>query len=428
MTLRAWTAAVAAALVAGAALAQSAPTEGDVAAFFRLRREGVAAVNAGDLATAEAKLAEADRRIPNHPGLTILRAKVEAAQEDFPAAIALLDRYAAFGLTTDLADPVLERVSVESEFAPVRRRLSANAAPVGKLELLGSIEGPYLAEAVVWDAAGKRWLISGVHGRTIVEVKGKKLGRFLEPHAEVDAVMGLALDAPRRVLWAASSGMPQAKDLPADRKGRAALLKIDLRSGRVLQRYAAPAGRERTFGDVALAPDGTVYVSDASAGEIWRLPAGGSSLELLVPAGVLGSPQGLALSPDGRRLVVADYSSGLHTVHLASGAVARLPVPANASLVGTDGLLRHGGDLIAIQNGVTPQRVVRLTLDAGFSRVERWAPIAANLPQLSEPTTGVIQDGALVFIARSQWTDFKDDGTLRSTSPGPAILARLPLN
>ena len=428
MTLRAWTAAVAAALVAGAALAQAAPAEGDVAAFFRLRREGVAAVNAGDLGAAEARLAEADRRIPSHPGLTVLRAKVAAAQEDLPAAIALLDRYAAFGLTTDMADPVLERVSVETEFAPVARRLAANAAPVGKLEVLGSIEGAYLAEAVVWDAAGKRWLISGVHGRTIVEVRGKKLGRFLAPDPQVDGVMGLALDAPRRVLWAASSGMPQAKDLPPDRKGRAALLKIDLRSGKVLQRYPAPADRERAFGDVAVAPDGTVYVSDATAGEIWRLPAGGSTLELLVAAGVLGSPQGLVLSPDGRRMIVADYSSGLHVVDLGSGAVSRLPVPANTSLVGTDGVLRHGGDLVAIQNGVTPQRVLRLTMDPGFGRVERWAPIAANLPQLSEPTTGTIQDGALVFVARSQWTDFREDGALRSITPGPAVIARLPLN
>lgn len=427
MLRRAWTAALAATLIAGgAALAQSAP-ESDLAAFARLRREGVAAVNAGDMATAEAKLAEADRHVPNHPGLTVLRAKVEAAQEDLRGATALLDRYARMGLTLDLGDPVLERVAIESDFAPVRRQLDANGVALGKLEVLGSVEGPFLAESVVWDARGKRWLISGVHGRTIIAVKGKKLDRFLAADPEVDGVMGLAIDAPRNLLWAASSGMPQAKGLQPERKGRAALLKIDLRSGRILGRYSAPAGQERAFGDLTVGKDGTVYVSDAAAGEIWRLPAGGAAVERLVAAGTLGSPQGLVVTPDGRRLIVADYASGLHVVDIATGAVARLPVPETAALSGTDGLVLNGQEIIAIQNGVTPQRVVRLSMDPGFSRVERWAPIAANLPQLAEPTTGTIQDGALVFIARSQWTDFKEDGTLRSSTPGPAILARLPL-
>lgn len=429
MLRRAWTAALAvAALLSGGAVAAQAGGESALAAFYRLRGEGVAAVNAGKMAEAEARLAEADRRLPDHPGLTVLRAKVAAAQEDFPAAIALLDRYARMGLTLDLADPVLERVMVESGFAPVRRRLGANAAPVGKLEVLGSIEGPYLAEAVVWDPRGKRWLISGVHARSIVEVKGKSLKRFLRPDPEVDGVMGLALDPDGKALWAAASGMPQARDLPADRKGRAALLKIDLRSGRVLQRFPAPADRERAFGDLTVAPDGTVYVSDAIAGEIWRLPPGGKAVERLVGPGVIGSPQGLAVTPDRRRLIVADYASGLRVVDLATGAVSPLPVPEATALSGTDGLLLHGGELIAIQNGVTPQRVVRLSMDPGFTRVERWYPAAANLPQLAEPTTGTIQDGALVFIARSQWTDFKDDGSLRSNPPGPAVLARLPLD
>lgn len=412
-----------------AALAQG-PEEGRAEAFRRLRAEGVVAINAGNLESASASLAQADRLIPNHPGLTLLRAKLAAARDDLPAATALLDRYARFGLTADLADDeVLQRVTVENDFVPVARRLAANAQPLGRLEVVGSLDGPFLAEGVAWDPASRRLLISGVHGRSIMAVSGGgKLTRFLDPRADVDGVMGLAIDAPRNLLWAASAGLPQAKDLPEGRRGTAALLKIDLRSGRLLSRFDPPAGSApRAFGDIALGADGAVYVSDAFAGEILRLSPGAHRLEQLVAPGSLASPQGLVVAPDGQRLVVSDYVTGLHVVQLSTGVVTPLAAPDDASLIGVDGLVRDGDSLIAIQNGVSPHRVVRLTMNAGFSAVERWEVLAANLPQMEEPTTGLVHEDELVFVARSQWTDFGQAGALLRDPPGPAIIARLKL-
>lgn len=433
MMLRAWMIGAAIATVGATAWAQSAPApEGPVAAFRRLRAEGVAAINSGDMDVATRRLAEADAQVANHPGLTLLRAKVEAAQDHLPAAMALVARYASFGFSTDVtADDILGRMAIESDFAPVLRRLNANAAPAGRLEPVGSIEGAFIAEGVAWDAARNRWLISGVHGRTIVSVKNDaRLSRYLAAEAEVEGVQGLALDAARGVLWAGSSGLPQAKNLPAGHRGRAGLLKIDLASGRLLARYDPPpasGGAGRAFGDLTVGPDGTVYVSDSIAGEIWRLAPGAGALDLVVVAGSLGSPQGLVVTPDGKRLIVADYSSGLNVVEIATGAVARMPVPDNASLLGIDGLIADGGDLIAFQIGVQPQRVVRLKLDAAASRVESWTVLAANLPDLEEPTSGVVVGDDLVFIGRSQWADFTDDGALRRNPPGPAVLVRLKL-
>lgn len=428
MTVRSWLIGAALALVAAAAWAQAAP-EAPMAAFRRLRSEGVAAVNKGDMATAAAKLALADAAVPNHPGLVVLRAKVEAAQGHMPAAVAFMARYAAFGLSIDVtADELLQRISIENEFAPVLRQLNANAAPIGKLDIVGSIEGAYIAEGIAWDAARNRWLISGVHERTIVAVKNDRtLSRFLEAGADADAVQGIAIDPTHKLLWAGSSGLPQARDLQPDHVGRGGLLKIDLATGRLLARYDAPAGKSRAFGDLTVGPDGTVYVSDSLAGEIWRLRPDATALERLVAPGPLGSPQSLVVTPDGKRLIVADYTSGLHVVDLATGAVSSLPTPADSTFVGTDGLIRDGNDLIAFQNGLSPQRVVRARMDAGFTRVEHWSVLAANLPNLEEPTSGVVVGNDLVFIGRSQWSDFKEDGTLAHNPPGPAMIVRLKL-
>jgi sugar lactone lactonase YvrE len=430
MTFRTWLIGASVALVGASAWAQAAP-EGPMAAFRRLRGEGVAAANAGDMALAAAKLAEADAAIPNHPGLTLLRAKVEAAQGHLPTAVALMERYAVEGFTTDVTrDELLVRISAESSFAPVLRRLNANAGPVGQLEVAGSIADAFIAEGIARDTARGRWLISGVHGRTIVALQPDGTpARYLDADVDADGLQGLAIDDARGILWAGSSGLPQAKDLPPEHRGRGGLLKIDLASGRLLARYDAPAATagERAFGDLTVGPDGTVYVSDSLQGEIWRLRPGAATLERLVAAGLLGSPQGLVVTPDGRRLILADYGAGLHVVDLATGIVSRMPAPDSSSFIGVDGLIRDGDSLIAFQNGTSPQRVVRLNLDAVFSRIESWTVLAANLPNLEEPTSGVVVGDDLVFVARSQWSDFADDGSLRHGAVAPAVIARLKL-
>ena len=410
-------------------LAGVAVAETDLQAFRRLRGEGVAAVNAGDFRAADARLAEADAKVRNHPGLVLLRARVKAAAGDYAGALEQLDRYARMGLSADLdGDEALEGIAAETGYPATARRLAANARPVGRLEQEGRLQGPYLAESVAWDARAKRLLISGVHARTVVQIRGGALSRFLEADATVGGVLGMAADPDGRTLWAASAYPPPVKDRTAGDAARSALLRIDLKSGRVLRRFDAPAGQAaRTFGDLAVGADGTVYVSDSAAGEVLRLRPGAEALEVLVPSGILGSPQGMVATPDGRRLVVADYASGLHLIDLTSGAVTVLPQPEDATLLGIDGLVRDGDALIAFQNGVTPHRVLRLQLDPAFSAVTGWSVLAAATPDLEEPTGGVVVGRDLVFVARSQWSDFKEDGTLRRDPPGDAVIARLKL-
>lgn len=147
-----------------------------------------------------------------------------------------------------------------------------------------------------------------------------------------------------------------------------------------------------------------------------------------MPAGQMRSPQGMAVTPDGAALIVADYSSGLWRVDRASGAAIRLPAPSSASLIGLDGLITDGRVLYSLQNGTAPQRVLKLVPDAAWSRIEAVEVLAANLPQIDEPTTGLVHDGELVFVSRSQWSDFDGEGALRTPAPKPALISRLRLD
>ncbi|MCS6627522.1 hypothetical protein N0B44_31920 [Roseibacterium beibuensis] len=427
---------LAAAIVFAGVLTAAAPglaqqaVETDVAAFQRLRAEGVAAANADDLETAAARLAEADGRIPNHPGLMLMRARVAAGSGQPAEALALAQRYADTGLSMNLGgDPALAGLSDQPGFAALEATVEANRAPVGadRLTPLAAIPGGGLVESVAWDEARGRWLVATIRDRTIVALDDAgAVSPFLAPEAEIGGVLGLAMDAPAGVLWAATAPLPPAvHGRAADAPPLAsALLKIDASSGRVLARYPAP-GADQMLGDVTLAPDGTVYVA---GGDLFQLKPGSEALEVLLPAGQMRSPQGMAVTPDGAALIAADYSSGLWRVERASGVAARLEAPANASLIGIDGLISDGRFVYALQNGTAPQRVLRLTLDAGWRRIEAVEVLAANLPAIDEPTTGMIHDGDLVFVSRSQWSEFDGAGAPRSPTPEPALISRLRLN
>ena len=415
-------------VASGPASGQAVVQEPGIVARFRaLREEGVSAAKAGDLATARARLAAADQLVPNHPSLTLMRARVEAASGDPDAALRLWDRYARFGLVANpSADPTIAGLVRTPAFDPIARRLAVNRQPVGQLETRGLIDQPVIAENVVWDEARSRLLVSTIAGRTILQMdEAGVVSPYLRPDRPVAGILGMALDIERGLLWATASGLGFAGDLEPGMAGRSELLKIELATGRVLARIQGSNATPRSFGDVAVGPDGSAYVSDSWAGDVFRLPPSGSVLETLAPAGVFGSPQGIVAAPDGLSLVVADYSSGLHTIDLSTLAVRAIRGPDDESLLGIDALLQDGHDLIAVQNGVNPERVLRLRVSSDGLRVERVIVLAANLPELDGAAGGSMSEGSLILVSRGQMASFTETGDLVAGPPPPVIISRL---
>lgn len=424
------------AMLAGLALwgaAASAMAQSDVAEFRRLRAEAVAAANADDAVTASDRLAQADALIPNHPGMILMRARLAAQSGDAIGGVAHLRRYAQAGLAVDPSrDPALASLAGTPGYDDTAARLAANRRPVGadRLSTVATLPAGRLIEGVARDETRGRWLVSSIAWRTIMAVSDDgEVTPFLAEVPVTAGILGLAVDAERGWVWAASAPLPPATHGIGDvTLPRAALLRIELETGRINAWFDAPEGEGHNFGDVTLGPDGTAYVADAS-GQVFRVrPGMEATLEPVAAAGPIASPQGMVATPDGKGLIVVDYSSGLHRVELATGSVVRLAQPADASLIGVDGLATDGRAIYALQNGVAPQRVLKLSMDTDWSRIEAVEVIAANLPEIDEPTTGLVLDGGLVFVSRSQWSDFEESGALKDGADGPAIIARLRLD
>jgi hypothetical protein len=138
--------------------------------------------------------------------------------------------------------------------------------------------------------------------------------------------------------------------------------------------------------------------------------AGSDSLEHFLETPLLMSGQGLALSPEERRLYVADYSRGIVLIDLVTRTASLLPAADTVLALGIDGLYYHEGALIGIQNGVAPHRVVRLDLSRDGGRLLRSVTIERAHPSYVEPTLGTLVGRELYYVANSQWELFGEDG------------------
>lgn len=222
----------------------------------------------------------------------------------------------------------------------------------------------------------------------------------------------MAVDSARGTLWVATTALPRMEGYAAADSGRVGVYGFDLETGRLARKawMARDSSAAHTFGDVAIAPNGDVYVSDSQAPWILEMRAGSDSLVPVLTHPLFRSLQGMAITPDGATMYVADYSHGLLRVSLASKTVSVLAAPPGVTLLGVDGLYWHRGALIGVQNGVMPARVVRFCLDPSGRSVRRLEVLDRNPAVADEPTLGAIEGDSFVYIATSEWEKYDDAG------------------
>jgi len=393
-----------------------------------------AAMAADDGAAARTHLLALDSLVGGHTGAKSALATLAARRGDRAEALRWLAALAATGIWRPVAgDTLFAPWRADPAFRAIAERLEANGAPVANAVVADTLDdASLLAEDVAWDEPRGRFLVSSIHRRKIVVVN--RAGRtwdFAYPAAAGSwGIYGLSIDHANGLLWATTAAGPECDEyVPAD-SGRTALLAFNLRTGGVRRRVELPRTAVRqVLGDLTVGPDGTVYACESLGGAVYRLRRGAAALDTLVAPGPLRSPQGCAVAADGRRLYVAEYTRGIATVDLASGAVAWLEKPYDLSTGGIDGLVRDGDRLIAIQNGPTPKRVLELGLDPRGERIVSWRVLEQGSPRLGEPNHGVVVGRDFVLIGDSGWDRVGPDGRLR-TPPGtrPPVLLRLALD
>jgi len=404
--------ALAAVLVAQTGAASDDPTK--TARYYR--QQAAAAYKAKDYAAAIDSLNKALELIPDHPSLFYNVAAISALQGKKTEAIASLSKIAEMGLALrPEKDPDFDSIKDSPEFKAILKRFEDSRAPVVKSSTAFTIhEKGLITEGLAYDPVEETFFVSSVHKRKILSVS--KTGETTTLATEQDGLfsaLGMAVDAKRRHLWVTTTAFPQMVNFKKEEERQSAVLKFDLRTKKLVKKYVlSHATKKHALGDLTIQSNGDVFTTDSLSPAVYVISAQKDEIELFLEDSGFASPQGLAFSSDERHLFMADYSTGLFDIDVKTKKAAHLAPLAGATLLGIDGLYFHNGNLIGVQNGVTPQRVIRVSLSKDLGRIERLEVVEANNPVFLEPTLGVLVKDTFFFIANSQWPLVDENGKL----------------
>jgi len=363
---------------------------------------------------------------PDNGDLKLSLATTYALRGDSSKTYDLLLKVQKEGFGYDLSNnPNFAKVAETKVWKYIVDGLKQNMAPFGKGKVAFSLpRGDHLYESLAFDPKRKQFLVGSVRDGTVSLVgKDGKLQDFIKPDAAngLWSVYALAADPDSDTLYVASNASVYFKGFTQADFGKAGVFKFSLSTGKPTGKYLlAPDSQPRTLSSIAAGKGGLLFAADGVRNQIYRLDRG--ELKLMIENPKLTSVRGLALSGDGKTLYFADYSLGVFGVDLAAGTgfdfgydTGRLVLP------GIDGLYWYDNTLVVIQNGMTPHRIMRLTLSDDGRKIVKAMPLDAANPAFALPTYGAIDDDGLYFVANSQKNQYDSYGTPKDAAKLEAV-------
>ncbi len=307
----------------------------------------------------------------------------------------------------------------DPEFQKIRKELADEEKKTTDSPVAFRLKDPKLIpEGIAYDPKGDRFFLGSIAQHKIVVVDREGNARDFSSAADkLDAVLGLAVDA-MHLCGVSTNGFEES----AKKERRNAVVCYDLNSGKLTDQFPAPEAMQ--LNDLAIASDGTVYVTDSQTGTLFRKKPDEKTFTRFGETGALRGANGIAISSDG--ILYVTLSTGIARIDTSTGAPTRLLQPDTVVTGGIDGLYWHDGDLFGIQNSTNPGRVIRVALTDKGNRIAGITVLQTHHhPDFDEPTTGAIARDALHVIANSYVGHYQPDGTIKDVGDlkGTAIVA-----
>ena len=366
---------------------------------------------------------------PDLPRLLYNLASAYALNGKREESTAVLKRIAEMGLNYDLAKDEDFRTLGKEQLADIEESFRANSAVINASQRAFSLtDRELIIEGIAYDPVEQRFFVGSIHkGKILAIDANKNVSDFSSPSDGLWSVSGMAVDAKRRILWATTTAFSQLDGFKTEDDGRAGVFKYDLKSSKLLAKFFPPTNEKHALGDLTIDRSGRVFITDSVSPNIYTISPDGNALELFIRDGNFSSLNGIAFDESEKSLYVSDYTKGVFRIDMLTKAAVQLKPAANVSLIGIDGMYFYRGKLIAIQNGVSPQRVVAFGLNKDKTIVGSFRVLEANHSDFLEPTLGVIVDNSLYYVANSQWPLIDEKGVLQKEKMRDPVILKLKL-
>jgi len=300
------------------------------------------------------------------------------------------------------------------------------AEPVGESEPVFTLPASVLVpDSIAWDESRQKFLVGTlVEGGIFAVSKDGQVAELLKADDKngMWSIFDILVDVARNKLWVTSAATTAFSGFSPVDRGRSALFEFNLETLALIHRYPVPTdGQSHRLGSMVLGPKGDIFIADRALPIVYAKFANEQKLKAVAASRDMVSMRGIAMQPDGRLLYVADRELGILVIDTEAGRSGKLAVPDTLNIGGIDGLYLWNNHLIIIQNGIKPQRVMRLQLDSSGTRVEAVRPLAVAQPGFDFPSFGVIVGEDLYYFGNSQWVNNK-------AGLKPVAVLRTPLN
>ena len=264
-------------------------------------------------------------------------------------------------------------------------------------------------ESITSDRAGNIY-VSSVGGTIYRATVGSKTAEpWIRPDAEngLTSLFGVLADDAHGVLWACNNP-PFGGPAPAGAKS--GIKAFDLATGAFRASYDFPAG-PAACNDIAVAADGTTFVTDTAGGRIFSLAQGADALALFAADAALVGIDGIAFAEDGTMYINNVRQNTVQRVDRNGSSFGGLTtLELSEPISGPDALRPVSGNRFLQAEG-SGNRVTYVDIEGDKAVI---TPVKTGL----DSSPGVTHVGRIGYATEGK-INYLFDPALRDKDPGP---------
>ncbi len=357
---------------------------------------------------------------PFDPNLKFALVKAYALQDKKTEAYNLLIEMQKAGLSYPIGDKKgFDLIKGTKVYDYIEDNMAINARPFGEGKTAFEVSHNYsgmLFENLAYDEKADRFLLGSVRSGDIYQYSEKTgFKSFInkgDPATGPWGVIDLVADNKDDLLWVASATLPHYTGTTQANFGKAMISKYKLSTGELINNYQMPANNQPVlFNNLHLTSGQDLYFINAFSNDLFRIKNGSETVEPLASLKGLQSIKAITSNSKETILYLSDFELGLFVVNLETMQLAPLVRTAKGFFAGINDLFYDNGDLVAIQSGVQPARLMRYVMKEDLFMVNMF-PIEASQPTFKSLGNGILVGDHVYYAANSQWANVDALGRL----------------
>ncbi len=357
---------------------------------------------------------------PNNPEFQFELARAYALVDEKTGAYNALVKLQNAGLSYQIdGDDSFTNIQGTKVYDYIVNGMKDNATAYGEGKVVATVDDSFsgmLFENMVYDKNNQRFLLASIRSGEIYQIDQQ--GQFspfisdANPEKGPWGAVDMVLANDNKSLWVASASMPQFNGVTEQNLGRAMISQYRLSDGELIKRVVfGDSQTPQLLTALHMGHAGALYFLSLFDKTIYQLNADSDKPEKVIELPGLNAIKAITSNTDDSYLYVTDFEKGLYVIDIATQKVGNMDPKGERFFTGISDLFYVDGDLVGIQSGVSPARVMRFDL-AQDLLIKMTFPVEASHPDFVTLGNGTLVDNHVYYVANSQWGKMDMGGNL----------------